>query len=408
MQPLGIAGAAAHLFDAEHLVHAQDLFLEQLDERRIATSELVAFSVPLYESVQDAVETATALRSGGWSGSVVFYGAYAMLNRDHLLQTCADAVVEGDWEHTLVEIANALSEGSPISLQPGVSTLGGTALPVYLREGRLVPMRSVLPPLSRYEYSEARRRINPDVVTGNVETARGCRFSCAYCSVFAAYRQKVIVYPFDMVLADIDQVVAGGANHICFADADFLNAPRHALRIAERLHERFPDMTFDFTTRADLIAEDPERVKTLVRCGARFVTSALEFPSERVLSSIQKGFGVKTISDAVEVCRSAGLRLNPTFLMFNPWTTFDDIAKFPEFLESLGLQDEVEPIQFQTRLWLYKGSPLLQNIDVQSRLVLENQFNYEWKSADPDVEDVFDGLRAENPAVTGQRCCLKC
>lgn len=408
MQPLGLAGAAAHLEHAGHEVRAQDLFLDELDWDDLERSRLVAFSVPLFDSTQRAVDLATEIRGRGWPGTIVFYGSYAMLNREYLLRTCADGVIEGDWEQVLCDAAARLERGEALSGAPGISTAGSQAPPTYLRTGRLVPLRAILPPLSSYEYVEAKRRMQRDVVVGNVETARGCRFACTYCSVFAAYKQKVVPFPVDVVLADIDQVVAQGAQHICFVDADFLNAPKHALEIARRLHEQHPHLTFDFTTRADLIAEDPDRIGALVQYGAQFVTSALEFPSDRVLAAVNKGFGVETIAAAIAVCRAAGLTLNPTFLMFNPWISFDDLAKFSDFVTDNRLEDEIEAIQFQTRLWLYKGSPLLQNIEVQNRIVQENGFNYEWKHVDPSVERVFEGLRATVEPGTSTRCCLKC
>ena len=278
MQPLGLAGAAAHLTHAGHTVRAQDLTLDSIDWDAVDRSGMVTFSVPLFDSTAQAIELAGEIRARGWQGKIVFYGSYAMLNSEHVLATAADGVIEGDWEHVLVDIANRLDAGLPFEDTVGVSTTGKKVLPTYLRTGRLVPDRSILPPLTSYGYAEAKARMKRDVVVGNVETARGCRFSCKYCSVFAAYKNKVVPFPVDVVLQDIDNVVAAGAQHICFIDADFLNAPKHALEIAQKMHEKHPELTFDFTTRCDLIIEDPERIERLVSYGAQFLTSALEFP----------------------------------------------------------------------------------------------------------------------------------
>ncbi len=408
MQPLGIAGAAAHLAHAGHTVRAQDLTLEELDWAAVERSGLVTFSVPLFDSTAQAIEIAQEIRRRELSAKILFYGSYAMLNSEHVLSTAADAVIEGDWEHVLVDVAGRLERGEAFDDAPGISTTGKKALPTYLRTGRLVPDRSILPPLTSYGYAEAKARMKRDVVVGNVETARGCRFSCKYCSVFAAYKNKVVPFPVDVVLQDIDNVVAAGAQHICFIDADFLNAPKHALEIAQKMHEKHPELTFDFTTRCDLIIEDPSRIERLVSYGAQFLTSALEFPSDRVLEAVNKGFGVETIAAAIVVCRKAGITLNPTFLMFNPWISLEDLGTFSDFIAANGLEDDVEAIQFQTRLWLYKGSPLLQNVEVQNQITVENGFNYEWKHADPAVEQVFEGIRATMPQDTSTRCCLKC
>ena len=300
--------------------------------------------------------------------------------------------------------AGQLSDGSR-----WMTTSLRMATAMNLRGGYKVPDRTTLPGLSEYVYPEVKRRIGPDVIVGNVETARGCRFACTYCSIFATTRQKVTVFPGQIVAEDIAQVVKLGATHICFADAEFLNAPGHALQVVARLHETFPDVTFDFTSRADLIAADPGRIANIVACGGRFVTTAFEFPRQDVLDAINKQMSVQALGRALEVCRAEGLAINPTFLLFNPWSSFEDIEYFSEFLAKNGLEHDVDPVQLGTRLWLYKGSPLLERADVRALIVKENEFNYEWRHADPDVERLF-ALQADQPVASGtvKRCCLKC
>jgi radical SAM superfamily enzyme YgiQ (UPF0313 family) len=409
MQPLGLATAAAHLLSAGHHVKCCDSFIAAPSLEDLCHQDLVAFSIPLFESVEPAINLFSQTRQLRANLPIVFYGTYAMLNREALLAKGADGVILGDWEGVLVDVAAHISDGIGLDESiTGLATCRGLAAPVYLRRGHMVPERSVLPALSNYSYSEAVKRIGSGVVVGNVETARGCRFSCSYCSVFAASKQTVTVFPESVVLADIAQVAKLGATHVCFADAEFLNAPAHALRIVSQMHEAFPDMTFDFTTRADLIAEDPGRIDQIVSCGGKFVTTAFEFPKQEVLNAINKQFTVKTLKRALEVCRTAGLGINPTFLLFNPWISFEDLESFSQFLLENNLENEVDPIQLQTRLWLYKGSPLLRSPEVQSKIESENQFNYEWRHSDPDVEQVFKIVTSDVPTSSIKRCCLKC
>src|SRR5262249_15376261 len=139
---------------------------------------------------------------------------------------------------------------------PSVATVESThASTSYLRSEQLPPNRQALPVLSRYRYEEVERRLGENIVVGNVETTRGCRFSCLYCSVFAASRTKVVLQHPDVVRADIDQLVEMGARHICFVDAEFQNFAKHALVIVKTLRDRHPQLSFDFTSRADLLAE---------------------------------------------------------------------------------------------------------------------------------------------------------
>ena len=57
----------------------------------------------------------------------------------------------------------------------------------------------------------------------------------------------------DVVLADIRNLVAMGAQHITFSDPDVLNGVKHSMRIAQRMHEEFPHLTLDVTTKIEHI-----------------------------------------------------------------------------------------------------------------------------------------------------------
>src|SRR5579859_808810 len=192
MQPLGVAAASAHLLAAGIETSTIDASLERLPKASI-NAGLLAFSVPLFDSLKPTLELVRDVRTDGYEGLVVLYGNYAMLNQERLLGRYADAIILGDSEMSLVEIARRVASNEAIAGIPNVAVPGGTASPRYLREGHLVPDRRSLPPLSSYRYQEVERRARRAVVVGNVETSRGCRFSCGYCSVFAAHRTKVAI-----------------------------------------------------------------------------------------------------------------------------------------------------------------------------------------------------------------------
>jgi radical SAM superfamily enzyme YgiQ (UPF0313 family) len=407
LQPLSVATAASHLLAAGHEPLVFDASLSRPPMEDLQRADLVTFSVPLFESLSEATSLALEFRRCS-STPVVFFGTYAAINRDALLVSYGNGVVLGDWEKVLVDAADRISQGLPLDGIQGLATPTFQASKMYLRQGHLLPARYLLPPLTAYRYEEACRKLKRDVVVGNVELTRGCRFHCSYCSIFAAYDRKVVICPERIALEDIDQVVRGGAEHICFVDAEFLNAPAHSLHVVRLLHERYPHITYDFTSRADLLAEDPRRLQLLVDCGARFVTSAFEFPKARVLEAIDKGFGFETLQRALNSCREVGLSVNPTFILFNPWTDREDLDTFLGFLADAGLENEINPIQFQTRLWLYKGSPLLEQSEIQARIVREHEFHYEWRHADHEVEKVFEEYTRRFATNATQRCCLKC
>jgi hypothetical protein len=95
--------------------------------------------------------------------------------------------------------------------------------------------------------------------------------------------------------------------------------------------------------------------------------------------------------------------------MFNPWVGLEDLALFYHFVEENKLENIIDPIQFETRLHLYKGSPLLSNNPSIRNLELEeHEFHFDWKHPDPRVDTLF--TESVTPVEEGvfKRCCLKC
>ncbi|MCZ2970958.1 radical SAM protein, partial [Acinetobacter baumannii] len=90
------------------------------------------------------------------------------------------------------------------------------------------------------------------------------------------------------------------------------------IKILRKLHEEFPELTYDFTTRVDHILENKKTLAEMKELGVKFITSALEFPSEEVLDAVAKDTSVADIEQGIAYLREIDIKLNPTFIMFNP------------------------------------------------------------------------------------------
>jgi radical SAM superfamily enzyme YgiQ (UPF0313 family) len=210
------------------------------------------------------------------------------------------------------------------------------------------------------------------------------------------------------VVEDVRNLVAQGMTHLTFTDAEFFNSKTHGIRILRRLHAEFPTLTYDFTTRVDHILEHPDLFREMAGLGVRFVTSALEFPSQRVLDIVAKEITVEDIETSIAQLREVGITLNPTFIMYNPWVSRQEILSFKDFVERNGLEDVIDPIQYETRLHLYKGSPLLNRASTSGIELIEQEFHFEWKHPDPEVDALYyANVSPPEPGVF-KRCCLKC
>jgi radical SAM superfamily enzyme YgiQ (UPF0313 family) len=391
-QPSGIAMPLALLRRAGYEAETMDVSVEGFDAEKVRRVRFVGISVPMHTALRLGLCIAEEVRRLNPSCHICFYGLYALLNADYLFETVADSVIGGEFEEALVRLVDAVELGLPIDIQ-GVRTKGRVSGPVLARLNFAVPDRSSLVKLEHY----ARLDINRERrLVGYVEASRGCLHQCTHCPIPPVYDGRFFVVPSDVVIEDIRNLVASGAQHITFGDPDFLNGPGHSLRVTQAMHDEFPDLTFDFTAKVEHILKHRKLIPEFARSGCVFVVSAVESLSNTVLENLVKGHTRDDVREALDILRGAGIAMRPSLVSFTPWTTIDDYIDILEFVESEGLIDHVDPVQYSIRLLVPPGSLLSSSPDSQrwlGRLVQES-FTYEWKHPDSRMDDMHAQVSA--------------
>lgn len=375
--PLGIAWPAAFLERAGFRPELCDLATVALDNERIDRARLVAFSTPMHTAASLAVRSAKRVRRRNPQARIVFLGDYAVLNREYLLAGIADEVLGGELEDALVAIAEG-HRPADRKISPR------TKLDFPL------PARSKLAPLSRY----AKLVIaGEERLAAAVASTRGCKHLCTHCPIPPVYEGRFFVVAAEVVLEDVEALVASGARHLTFADPDFLNAPTHARRIVQELHARFPELTFDFTAKVEHLLKHRAMLPELREAGGLFVISAVESLSDRVLSILDKGHTRAGVLELLGVLRAAQIALRPSLLPFTPWSTLEDYRDLLAFIAEHDLVGNVDPVQLGVRLLVPPGSLLESHPEMKPHLVaLEpHRFGWSWRHPDPRM----DALAAE-------------
>ncbi|HEY8492225.1 MAG TPA: CUAEP/CCAEP-tail radical SAM protein [Dehalococcoidia bacterium] len=382
-QPLGLASPAAALRAAGHHVRCLDLAVESPSADGVRWAELVAVSVPMHTAARLGIELARRVRAVNPAAHLCFYGLYATPLHDLLTGAgLADSVVGGEYEAGLCRLADALATGR----FPGEGPPAGVGpVPLFERRPPPVPDRRELPPLERYAHLDAGGTLVP---AAYVEASRGCAHRCLHCPITPVYGGRLRLVPREVVLADVDQQVAMGARHVTFGDPDFLNAVPHSLAVAEELHRRHPDVTFDVTAKVEHLLEHAALLPRLRELGCLFVTSAFESCNDEILGYLDKGHTGADLERAVAAAEAAGLPLRPTWVAFTPWGTVEDFLALLAFVEERGLVHHVQPVQYALRLLVPPGSPLTGVLAAQGLLgpFDEAGLTYTWRSRDPRTE----------------------
>ena len=223
---------------------------------------------------------------------------------------------------------------------------------------------------------------------GFAEASRGCKHLCGHCPVVPIYNGRFRAVPVDIVLADIRQQVAEGAEHISFGDPDYLNGPTHALRVARALNAEFPDLTFDAVIKVEHLLAHRAVVAELGERGLAFVISAVESIDDQVLAKLDKGHTRADFFDAVAMMRELKIGFAPTFLAFTPWTTLESYLELLRTLVTLELVGAVPPIQLAIRLLIPHRSRMLDLAEIQA--IAEpfdaSALGHPWSHADTRVD----------------------
>lgn len=291
--PLELGYAKALLERAGHEVLMLDGQLQELDSDALARQVAdfrpgmtVVTTAPTYLFWRCAppelrVPAEFLGRLGGRGGRTVAIGPHGSATpRPTLRKLGVDCVVRGESEEVLVELAGT-DDWRGIR---ATARLEGDRAVV---EGPPAAARFVdHPPLVWPEawlraHGHHHHRFDADRsgFGAEVEASRGCPYTCSFCAKID-FRDKYRRRDLDVVLAEIDGLIAAGVGYVYFVDEIFL--PQKPL--LEALVER--RLTFGVQTRIDLWK--PDMLALLGRAGCVSIEAGVESLTEEGRAALDK------------------------------------------------------------------------------------------------------------------------
>lgn len=361
-QPLHVASPAAALTGAGHDVRVLDISVDPWDPPLVDWADAVAFSVPMHTAMRLALEGASSVKAQRPELPVALYGLYAHVESGRDI----DHMIAGEYETELVAWVDGAAGAEPIDLR---------------RQRFALPIRHELPSLDRY----AKLAIGgQELLAGYVEVTHGCVHRCRHCPVPVVYDGRTRRVDEAVILDDIDQLVAAGAQHITFGDADFLNRWAYGMRIVERLYRRHPEVTFDITTKVSHLLRYASLVPLLAEQGCLFVVSAYECVNDEILRYLDKGHTADDASRATALLRASGIEPRPSWLPFLPWSTVEDVNAILDFIVDHDLVGSVDPVQLSIKLLIPRGSLMLRVPEIEPYIgpYDPDALGYTWTAAD--------------------------
>jgi tRNA A37 methylthiotransferase MiaB len=385
-QPFSISSPAAWLKQLDCNITCVDLAVQPFSECRevIALADVFAISLPMHTATRLAAAVVRKIRAVNPTAHICFYGLYAPGNEAYLRSIGGETILGGEFEEGLVSMIKRLATDGKERIRAEQSE----PLISLSRQQFLAPDRTGLPPLYKY----AQLQVGPGSMrlVGYTEASRGCKHLCRHCPIVPVYNGSFRIVQRDIVLEDIRRQVSLGARHITFGDPDFFNGPTHAAALVEAVHGAFPDLTYDVTIKVEHLLKHRKLLPRLRDTGCLFVTSAVESIDDHVLRIYQKNHTRGDFVESVAMFHKIGLQINPTFVVFSPWTTLESYLELLNLLVELELVENVSPVQYAIRLLIPALSRLLELEEVQ-KLVGEfdqQALMYPWLHPDQHVDEL--------------------
>lgn len=329
---LGLAYLAATLREAGHPVRVIDAWLEGLTPEALA-DRILSGPMPLlvgfscYRSgMAAAMTTATRIR-GAWDTVPLIAGGYGLtFHPREFVRAGFDVAVQGEAERTLVELATHYSTGSPgLERIPGLTyrTDGGvtsTSARAAITDLDSLPMpaRDTLP------LAMARRSC------ALVQSSRGCRASCVFCSVAAfehlggqRWRQRSLT----SLVSELQALADQGVRHVKIIDDSLIEPPRDeawCACLADELARRGVRLHLRGQIRADRVT--PQIVDHLQRAGFWSFACGIENFAPTALARMAKQATVETNLAALAALRAAGIVVQAGHILFDHLTTWQELA----------------------------------------------------------------------------------
>ncbi len=370
-------------------MRVRDLAVEPWSDDDVEWADAMACSVPMHTARRLADEATRRARAVDPTLHVCWFGLYAVAARPP---------PEGSIHLIAGEYNDALRDWAD---DPTARTAGGPVVEIgHARStNHPVPDRADLPGLDQYvRFIDG----NTSTTVAAVEASHGCAHRCRHCPVPVVYDGRTRPVDTATVLADIGQQVEAGARHVTFGDPDFLNRPAHSLEIIRDMRHLFGGtgsdaLTFDCTVKVEHILRHRDVWEEFAASGCRFVVSAFESADDATLELLDKGHTTADAAEAVELLRSHGIEIRPSFLPFLPWTTLNDLVGLVDFVVDNDLVSNVDPVQYTIRLLVPPGSLLLDVPELADRFEdFDAVFHaWSWRALDPAV----DALQAELAAI---------
>lgn len=353
--PLLRAGYTVTLIDSTITPHFKRRILEEVKDALCLGISLVTGPM-----IRETVDLARTVKSWNNDFPVVLGGWHPSLLPEQTLSTpCIDAVVRGQGEDGIVEIARRIEEGGPLGGIPGVAYKRDGEL-IFNQERPLKPLRDLPPKAYHLADFDAYERLcgrRWAMYTSSL----ACPFNCSYCTNAGVYGRKWNALPAEQVVEEtVDLTTRYRLEMLWIVDDNFLVDLDRAREIGEGLVRAGARFRWSIQATTNLTARLTEQdLRLLRRAGLHQVCQGVDSASPKILKLMNKTFqDFESIYLSAERCLKAGIRPSFNIIFGYPGEGVEERQQTIQFI--MDVCRRYPGAEFWTNIFTpYPGSPIM-------------------------------------------------
>lgn len=363
--PLGILAISTPLLRAGYHITLIDSTITPNFKERILdeVKDALCLGVSLVTGpmIRETVDIARTVKAWNKDFPVILGGWHPSLLPDQTLQPeYVDAVVRGQGEDTMLEVAQRLEAGESLMGARGVG---------FKSDGELIfnperPLRRLMdsPPkayhladFDAYERLCGRR-------WAMYTSSLACPFNCSYCTNAGVYGRQWNALPAEQVVEETSDLSARyRLEMLWIVDDNFLVDIDRALQIAEGLVRVGGRFRWSIQATTNLTARlTDDQLRLLHRAGLHQVCQGVDSASPRILKLMNKTFqDFDSIYQSAARCLKAGIRPSFNIIFGYPGEDIEDRRLTIQFI--MDVCRRFPGAEFWTNIFTpYPGSPIFQ------------------------------------------------
>jgi radical SAM superfamily enzyme YgiQ (UPF0313 family) len=371
--PLGLAYIAKALREEGHQIEVMDLCFSQQVSADLESTlrrfqpDLIGISLrnldnltyPTSHSYLKEVEEIIGIcRQYGSPKLVIGGSGYSLAPKELLQHFDVNFGIVGEGEEVFLQLVKHLEQGDFLSPSPHL-LIKKKPFPPLIEGARVFPIQS--PDRSFFET----HRYLEEGGMGNIQTKRGCPFSCIYCTYPLLEGKKVRLRKMAEVVEEIKHLVEEGVDYIYFVDDIFNYPPADAEALCREMARRKIDVKWSAFVNPSFLNET--LLHWMKEAGCVGIEFGTDSGSPRMLEHYKKSFTQEDIIRSSKICST--LKVNQCHYLL-----FGGPGEDEETIEgSFHLMDQIDPTAVIAMLGIriYPGTEM-ERIALSERVILQD------------------------------------